>query len=63
MVSPRNEECLVPLHALSSGNGVFDGNSEGMADVEVACDVGRREADGEFFGVSSFVVGVEEFTE
>ena len=63
MVSARQKQSLIALHASVPDEGVFDGDGQGVADVEVAGHIGRREADDEFFGVGGLVVGVEEFAE
>lgn len=61
VVGSREEECFVPIHALIPNECILDSNSECMPDVEVACNVGRGEGDGEPLGIGSLVVGVEEF--
>lgn len=63
VISPWDIEGLVSAHAFVADQCVFDGYGEGVSDMEVPCDVGRREADGEFLGVGGLVVGVEEFAE
>lgn len=61
MIGSGEEESFVPIHALIADQSVLNGDSESMADVEVACDVGGREGDGESLGVGGLVVGVEKF--
>jgi len=51
------EQRLVPLHALEAYEGVDDGVVEGVAEVEVARDVGRRDDDGERFLAAEGVGG------
>lgn len=62
VISSREEESFIPVHALIADQCVLDSDSKGVSDVEVACDVGGRECDGEPLRVGGLVVGMEEFT-
>jgi hypothetical protein len=48
------------LHAFVADECVFNGDGKGVSDMEVACDIGGRETNGEAFRVGGLVVGVEE---
>jgi len=60
MVSPRKKQSFITLHASVSHQRVFNSNRECVANVEVPSDIWRRQADHEFVGVLSLVIGVEE---
>ncbi len=62
MVCAGDEEGLIATHPFIPDECILNGDGEGVADVEVAGDVGRGEADGKLFGVGGLVVGVEELT-
>ena len=59
VVVTRQEEHLVAGHPLVAGDEVVDGGLEGVAHVQLARDVGRREAHGELRQVAR-CVGEEE---
>lgn len=61
MISAWEEEGFIALHTSVSHQRVFNRYSQCMPNVQIACDVGRRQTDNKFLWIGGLVVCMEKF--